>query len=176
MMIKKRRRQVPGLNTTSTADISFMLLIFFLVTTSMDVDKGLLRQLPPAQNNQEQQVSEVEKSTLMAIKITPANEILLNEQPVSSEKLQPMIERFVAKYGKRHLISLDVDAASSYQTYITLQNEIAKAYHRLRNRLATKQFGYSYDACTTPQKETIREVCPMRIMEKYNPNGKEVRP
>ncbi|HEY9551544.1 MAG TPA: biopolymer transporter ExbD, partial [Prevotella sp.] len=75
MMIKKRRRQVPGLNTTSTADISFMLLIFFLVTTSMDVDKGLLRQLPPAQNNQEQQVSEVEKSTLMAIKITPANEI-----------------------------------------------------------------------------------------------------
>ena len=43
----KRHRRVPRLNTTSTADISFMLLIFFLVTTSMDIDKGLLRQLPP---------------------------------------------------------------------------------------------------------------------------------
>ena len=55
-MFAKRRHQVPGLNTTSTADISFMLLIFFLVTTNMDVDKGLTRQLPPA-DKQEQQVS-----------------------------------------------------------------------------------------------------------------------
>ncbi len=47
MLIKRQKRRVPQLNTTATADISFMLLTFFLVTTSMDVDKGLVRQLPP---------------------------------------------------------------------------------------------------------------------------------
>ena len=48
MIFRRKRREVPGLNTTSTADISFMLLVFFLVTTSMDVDKGMNRQLPSA--------------------------------------------------------------------------------------------------------------------------------
>ena len=47
MIFRRKRREVPGLNTTSTADISFMLLVFFLVTTSMDADKGMNRQLPP---------------------------------------------------------------------------------------------------------------------------------
>ena len=56
MLIRRNRNETPGLNTTSTADISFMLLIFFLVTTSMDVDKGLLRQLPsPEPQKKEQQ-------------------------------------------------------------------------------------------------------------------------
>ena len=52
MNIRRQKHRVPALNTTSTADISFMLLIFFLVASSMDVDKGLSRQLPPADNQQ----------------------------------------------------------------------------------------------------------------------------
>ena len=55
MIIQRSKHRVPGLNTTSTADISFMLLIFFLVTTNMDVDKGLSRQLPPANKEENQQ-------------------------------------------------------------------------------------------------------------------------
>ena len=55
-MFERRRKKVPGLNTTSTADISFMLLIFFLVTSSMDTDKGLPRQLPPPQQEQQKEV------------------------------------------------------------------------------------------------------------------------
>jgi len=54
MFLKNRQRRVPELNTTSTADISFMLLILFLVTTSMDIDKGLSRQLPPPTPPEEQ--------------------------------------------------------------------------------------------------------------------------
>lgn len=58
MMFRQReRRKVPGLNTTSTADISFMLLILFLVASSMDLDKGIARQLPPMEKEQKQQTA-----------------------------------------------------------------------------------------------------------------------
>ena len=62
MLIKRRKHIVPELNTTSTADISFMLLTFFLVTTSMDVDRGLVRQLPPLDNDKEQTIDATEVS------------------------------------------------------------------------------------------------------------------
>ena len=55
MFLRRRHREVPGLNTTSTADISFMLLVFFLVTSSMDSDKGLGRKLPPVDEQQQEQ-------------------------------------------------------------------------------------------------------------------------
>ena len=68
MLIRRNRNETPGLNTTSTADISFMLLIFFLVTTSMDVDKGLLRQLPsPEPQKKELQESVLGKKHLISI-------------------------------------------------------------------------------------------------------------
>ena len=72
---------VPGLNTTSTADISFMLLIFFLVTTSMDVDKGLSRQLPPPELKKESEQTNVSKSNLMTLQITSDNRLLVDDQP-----------------------------------------------------------------------------------------------
>ena len=67
-MFRRRKREVPGLNTTSTADISFMLLIFFLVTTNMDVDKGLIRQLPPDRKNDNQE-SFVSKGTILDLSL-----------------------------------------------------------------------------------------------------------
>ena len=77
MNFHHRRRSVPQLNTTSTADISFMLLIFFLVTTNMDVDKGITRQLPP-QGQQQSEQSFVEKSTVLDLQITGGNRLLVD--------------------------------------------------------------------------------------------------
>lgn len=67
MLIKRRRHRVPALNTASTADISFMLLIFFLVTTSMDVDKGITRQLPPVEQTEDKSVAEVRAATSCSV-------------------------------------------------------------------------------------------------------------
>ena len=80
MRFYRRRHSVPELNTTSTADISFMLLIFFLVTTNMDVDKGLSRQLPPAEKQEQQ--SYVQKGTLMTLKITADNHLWVDDHPL----------------------------------------------------------------------------------------------
>ena len=102
MLIRRKSHETPGLNTTSTADISFMLLIFFLVTTSMDVDKGLLRQLPsPEPQKKEQQESVVDKNNLMAIHLTAGDTLLVNDKPMKVAQLKEEI----IDSGKQFLIS-----------------------------------------------------------------------
>ena len=108
MIFRRRKHQVPSLNTTSTADISFMLLIFFLVTTNMDIDKGLSRQLPPY-NKEESQESFVSKGTTLDLTITATNKLLVNGEPSRIEGLDKKVETFVNNVGKKHLIKVDVD-------------------------------------------------------------------
>lgn len=175
MMIRRRKRKVPGLNTASTADISFMLLIFFLVTTSMDVDKGLLRQLPsPEPRDKAPQETVVDKSTLLAIHVTGDNQLLLNEKPFRVERLQAEVVRFVKKVGKRHLISIESDRDASYDLYFQMQNQLMMAYNELREEYAKSHYGKSFAALGSKQKEAVREACPQRITESYaNANANE---
>ena len=91
MIKRNKRRLVPSLNTTSTADISFMLLIFFLVTTSMDLDKGLRRVLPPVDNQQQQQETNIEKDKLMAITITDADSAFVDGKPLEMKTLRKQV-------------------------------------------------------------------------------------
>ena len=92
MLIRRKQHETPGLNTTSTADISFMLLIFFLVTTSMDVDKGLLRQLPsPEPQKKEQQ--QLRQEYIFAVKNnlrSTLNNIDIKEKDGSITRLQDL--------------------------------------------------------------------------------------
>ncbi len=148
MIIQRKRRRVPGLNTTSTADISFMLLIFFLVTTSMDVDKGLSRQLPPADKKQNQEETNVEKGNLMAIQITADNKLLVNDQPEKVENLSKDIIALVKKAGKKHLVTISTDRDADYNTYFQVQNELMKGYHQVSN-ISKPRIAESYLEPTT---------------------------
>ncbi len=164
MFTKRRRHQVPGLNTTSTADISFMLLIFFLVTTNMDVDKGLTRQLPPAEK-QEQQLSQVMRGTMMTLVITRDNALLVDGKPTSVHKVCGLAENFVRRVGKKHLIKIQASPEAEYDIYFQLQNQLAMAYSRLRNEVALKTYGRTYAKLTDAQREQVKERCPQRIAE-----------
>lgn len=145
MLIRRNRNETPGLNTTSTADISFMLLIFFLVTTSMDVDKGLLRQLPlPEPQKKEQQESVVDKNNLMAIHLTAGDTLMVNNQPMKLEDLKQETVRFVHRLGKKHLISIESDRDANYNLYFQMQNELMEAYAQLRNEAAQKKYHRDY--------------------------------
>lgn len=168
MIIKRRKRQVPGLNTASTADISFMLLIFFLVTTSMDVDKGLFRLLPsPEPQKAAPQESVVDKSTLMALHVTKDNQLLLNDKPTNVAHLKGEIVRFVHRLGNRHLISIESDRDADYDLYFQMQNQIMMAYNEIKDEYAQKHFGKAFSALTTAEKEKVRKSCPQRITESY---------
>ncbi len=169
-MFAKRRHQVPGLNTTSTADISFMLLIFFLVTTNMDVDKGLGRQLPPS-DKQEQQVTQVVPGTVMNVAITADNVLLVDGKPTPYGKVCGLTEAFVRRVGKQHLVRIEADPEASYDSYFQLQNELVKAYRHLRNEVALKTYGTGYERLSAEQRDHVRALCPQRIAEDYGPTS-----
>ena len=159
---------VPGLNTTSTADISFMLLIFFLVTTSMDVDKGLLRQLPsPEPQKKEQQQSVVDKANLMALRLTAGDTLLVNGKPMQVSQLKKETIRFVHRLGKKHLISIESDRDADYNLYFQMQNQLMEAYSQLRNETAQKKYHRDYALLNNDQKEQVRNIYPQRITESY---------
>lgn len=170
MIVRRKEHRVPGLNTTSTADISFMLLIFFLVTTNMDVDKGLTRQLPPV-NKQEQQESFVAKGTTLSISITADNKLLVDDKPFAVAKLRKRVEAFVSQVGKRHLITLSADPVASYDVYFHVQNELVAAYNVMRDRTAQRLYGRKYASLSQLQKDKVRDECPQRIAEQYNGSG-----
>ena len=168
MFVRRNKRQVPGVNTASTADISFMLLIFFLVTTSMDVDKGLFRLLPsPEPQKQLKTETIVDKNTLMALHVTADHRLLLNDKPIEVSRLKGEIIRFVNRLGNRHLISIESDREADYDLYFQMQNQIMMAYNELRNQYSMKHFGRAFDALSSSQKESVRKNCQQRVTESY---------
>lgn len=167
-MIKRRKHIVPALNTTSTADISFMLLIFFLVASSMDVDKGLLRQLPPADTKEESLEVDVSKERLMELKITGDNQLILDGQPIEVNGLRNRVAEFVSRVGSKHLISIDADPNSSYETYFKMQNEIVVAYAMVRNELAKRKFGQPLSRLSNEKRDEVKALLPQRIAEIYH--------
>lgn len=168
MFIERKQRETPGLNTTSTADISFMLLIFFLVTTSMDVDKGLLRQLPgPEPKKKELTESVVEKGSLMALHLTAGDTLLVNDRPMRMGQLKEETLRFLRRLGTHHLISIESDRDANYNLYFQMQNQLMLAYAQMRNEYALKKYGKRYALLGNDQKEKVCEACPQRITESY---------
>lgn len=88
MFRRKFEYKVPGLNTTSTADISFMLLIFFLVTTSMDADKGITRELPPIDKKSENTPTNVANDKTLRLRIDDAGRLFCNGHPMEITALE----------------------------------------------------------------------------------------
>ena len=167
MLIRRKQRETPGLNTTSTADISFMLLIFFLVTTSMDVDKGLLRQLPSPDPQKKEQQTVVDKANLMELCLTAGDTLLVNGKPMQVSLLKEETIRFVHRLGKKHLISIESDRDADYNLYFQMQNQLMEAYSQLRNETAQKKYHRDYALLNNDQKEQVRNICPQRITESY---------
>lgn len=107
-MIKRRKRHTTlRLNTTSTSDISFMLLIFFLVTTSMDSDKGLGRQLPPPEPDRQEEVTDVDRKLIMTLHLMAGGRLTANEKPAECDAtLRKELRHFIIEKGRRHIIEL----------------------------------------------------------------------
>ena len=99
---KQKHREVPELNTTSTADISFMLLVFFLVTSSMDSDKGLGRTLSPVEEQQEQM--DINRSNVLQIRLDENDVLYCDDKTVTLAQLQQQVESFVVRCVTRWLV------------------------------------------------------------------------
>lgn len=181
------RREVPEINAGSMADIAFLLLIFFLVTTTMDTDGGLTRKLPPMPEEQLEDLPEVKQRNVFEVLVNANDQLLVEGQlMLVSELREAAMEFIVSNPGRddmpefkptdiplfgpsypvsKQIISLQNDRGTSYNMYIKVQNELVAAYNVVRNDLAETKFGLSFDLITEEQREAIREVYPQRISE-----------
>ena len=186
----KKKRSMPGINSSSTADIAFMLLIFFLTTTSMDTDRGLARRLPqPPDPNQKQQENIIVKErNVLQVRINKDDQLMVGSEYMDIKQLRAKAKEFVANPSddanlpekhlknipllggdcmitEKHVISVQNDVGTSYQAYIDVQNELVAAYNELRNELAEEKFGKAYAECSEDEQKAIRDFYPQKISE-----------
>ena len=134
MIFKRRHRDVPELNTTSTADISFMLLVFFLVTSSMTSDKGLGRKLPPVDEHQQEQ-RDISRSNVLQVRIDADDVLYCDDRKVTLPELQQQAESFLAsRMTDQYVITVETNRQTSYNAYFEMQNAIVAAYRKLNIR------------------------------------------
>ena len=182
------KRSVPELNSSSTADISFILLIFFLTTTSMDTDRGLARRLPPPpEDNVEQDDTKVKERNVLQVRINAMDELMIGgdyadvseirarakefiENPENLPNLPDKSPRDIDLFGTvyitdKHVISLQSDRGTSYSKYFEVQNELVAAYNELRDELSRRKFCKSFAELSEEQNLAVRQYYPMKISE-----------
>lgn len=196
-MFYKRRfsRKVPEINSSSTADIAFLLLIFFLMTTSMDTDQGLKRRLPqPAVAGQKTEPLKLKERNVLPVDLNGQDELTCGGKAMGMDELRLYAKEFIANPSERddlpekvtvpvpyfgpmrvtkyHVISLCCDRKASYKAYIAVQNALTAAYNELRDELARQKWGKAYAELSADKKRAVRQVYPQKISETEPPESK----
>ena len=165
------------------ADIAFLLLIFFLVTTTMDVDKGLLVKLPPWTEEQSEE-QDIKEKNIFVVLVNAQDQLLIEEEYATLEDVRRLTKEFIDNNGdgscedcrglrdqassdnpKKAVISLQNDRGTSYNMFVKVRNELLGAYTDLRNELATRKYGRDYESLSESDKEAVNEIYPQFISE-----------
>ena len=180
-------KSLPALNTTSTGDIAFLLLIFFLVATTMETDKGIQRRLPPMPDeNQKQQDIKVNRRNIVVVRINAQDRILAGGTPMDITQVKDQIKEFITNpanseslpekemkdiegFGQyavsKGVVSLQNDRGTSYSAYLRVQNEIVKAFNEIRDEFAMANYGSKYADLDEDKQKIVRDAIPQSISE-----------
>ncbi|MBQ3722485.1 MAG: biopolymer transporter ExbD [Bacteroidales bacterium] len=180
-------KKTPAINSSSTADIAFLLLCYFLMTTTMGSQTGLSRRLPPMPDK-EQKVDDqkVNRRNIIIVKINSADRLLAGSEPIDVSQLKDKIREFLTNpmndpnlpekeeidiegFGKypvsKGVISLQNDRGTSYHAYIAVQNELVKAINELRDEFARKNYGKSFIQLSEDKQDIVKKAIPQNISE-----------
>ena len=189
------KRKVQEINAGSMADIAFLLLIFFLVATTMNTDTGLVRMLPPMPpEDQKQEDIKVKERNLFLVLISgsgnimagnpgkqeiidlrqlkeKAKEFILN--PMDSEDLPEKTDKEIeladgSKWvypESQGVISLQTTRDTNYQSYIMVQNELTRAFNEVRDDVAMRKFGAKFSELPEEQRNAVSKAVPQEISE-----------
>jgi len=161
------------INAGSMADIAFLLLIFFLVTTTIDVDKGVLVKLPPWSED-EPDILDMKTRNVYSVLVNADNQLLVRKEPADIKTLKDNAKIFImnpqkldnmAEDPKKAIISIKNDRGTSYKTYLEVYNEIKAAYNELREEEAQRKYGKSFEYLNRDQQKEIRGKIPLVISE-----------
>jgi len=189
------KRAIPEINAGSMADIAFLLLIFFLVTTTMDVDTGLTRKLPPPIEDPLEDPPEVKQRNVFQVLVNANDDLLVEGEPMLVSNLRDAAKEFIVGDASdetmpefkmtdvpvlgripvsKQIVSLQNDRGTSYEMYIKVQNELVGAYNDVREEFAMQKFGKTIkqleDGSQTSelmdqQLDAVKDVYPQRISE-----------
>ncbi len=181
-------KKLKEINAAPMADIAFLLLIFFLVTTTLDTDSGIMRRLPPMPREEDMQnQDQIKDRNVFLVMINKNNELLVELEPMDVLQLKEKAKEFIANpnndpklpektledvpyFGKwevcnKGVISVQNDRGTSYKMYMMVQNELVAAYNELRDELAMQKFGKKLDDLEEDQAEAVRTIYPLNISE-----------
>ena len=180
------KRKTPEFSASSMADIAFLLLIFFLVATTMNTDLGINRVLPPWSEKQSTDDVKIKERNLMQVKVNQYDQILANRQVVHLTQLKDMVKDFVLNRANDEnlpekeltvvelmgqypvsmgVVSLQNDRGTSYDMYIKVQNELTRAFNEIRDEVAMIYFGAKFADLDEDRQKAVQEAVPSKISE-----------
>lgn len=189
-----RRKGAPEVNAGSMADIAFLLLIFFLVTTTIETDAGLDRMLPPIEPPDTDVV--IKQKNIFVVNINKYGQLLVEEQLMDIRDLRAAAIAFLDNGGsptgtpdycnyckgkrdekssdspQKAIISLKNDRETNYSTYITVQNELVAAYNDLRNREAKRLYGRDF---TEMESEYLNPETPSSVRDELKEKVQKIQ-
>lgn len=164
------KRAAPEVNAGSMADIAFLLLIFFLVTTTIETDSGINRKLPPMEEQTDPPV--IKQKNIFTVIVNKNDDLLVEDEPMELKDLRSAAIAFLDNGGDKScdyctgskdpessdnpdkaIISLANDRETTYKTYIAVQNELVAAYNDLRNKRSQALFGMTFMELEANQKD-----------------------
>ena len=178
-------KKTPEINATSTADIAFLLLVFFLATTTMNVDSGLFRRLPPYMPDVEN-APNIAKRNILQVLVNRDNQLAINGEIADVSTLKDRTIEFILNPGNRDdlpvkevktielfgpvevskgIVSLQSDKGTSYEMYIAVQDQLTAAFSEMRNMKANEKWGKNFNELTPEQQEAVKDVIPMQVSE-----------
>ena len=181
------RGKTPGLNTGSMSDISFLLLTFFLLTSSINTDQGIQRKLPPPPKQNQDEIK-MNKRNVLVVLVNMNDQIMVNSEllpdvsllknktkefianPTGDESLSDKKSVYVSELGteeqvSRGVVSLQNDRGTSYEMYIAVQNQLTAAFNELRDEFSMARFGKTFNNLTSTQRKGVQKVIPSNISE-----------
>lgn len=159
-MLRKRPKDEPEIPSGSLADISFLLLLFFLVTTTIDVDTGIGLVLPPWVENAEE--VKIKSDNIASIIVNEVGDVLLNEKIIGVPQIKDEMIRRISENDKL-ILSVKTFRDTPYRIYIDVLDQLKQAYNQMRNEYSLQNFGVPLDQATPAQVDEIRDAIPQRI-------------
>ena len=180
------KRKIPEINAGSMADIAFLLLIFFLVATTMSTDTGIQRVLPPWVENPTDDAPPIKERNLMAVKVNQYDQIQMQGKLVDLHQVKDLAKEFILNAGNSEdlpekkmteieligqypvsegVISLQNDRGTSHDMYITVKTELTRAFNEIRDNVARQYFGAPVSELDDAKREAIQKAVPNKISE-----------
>ena len=169
MFAIKTIREEPAINGSSMADIAFLLLIFFLVTTTINVDTGIGMILPPLSEDDSPPVN---KRNQMNILVNAEGKVLIDGELVQISEIEFKLEEFILNNGKnpelsdspnKAIVSILTQSETPYRIYIDMLDEVIGTYNNIRDDESLRTFGFVYNKLGADQREIIRNRIPKKI-------------